>query len=116
MAHEFNVFVHTPTFGVSCQESVKRNIKQANLDRLLNLLNADKPFRWVVCQADSLRRTPPASIRRVLDDFSKTLDETYNRTLRGIDEEKQEYAQRLFRIPMPQCLLFDDFASKNSPQ
>ncbi|KAF8488041.1 hypothetical protein F5888DRAFT_1639463 [Russula emetica] len=98
MAHEFNVFVHTPTFGVSCQESVKRNVKQASLDQHLNLLNADKPFRWVVCQADSLHRTPPASIRRVLDDFPKTLDETFDRTLRGIDEEK-----RLFRIPMPQC-------------
>jgi len=41
MAHEFKVFVHTPTFGVSCQESVKRNDKQASLDRHLNLLNAD---------------------------------------------------------------------------
>jgi hypothetical protein len=41
MAHEFNVFVHTPTFGVSCQESVKPNDKQASFDRHLNLLNAD---------------------------------------------------------------------------
>ena len=33
----------------------------------------------------------------MLSDLPKTLDETYNRTLLGIDEEKREYAQRLFR-------------------
>jgi hypothetical protein len=33
----------------------------------------------------------------VLDDLPKTLEETYGRTLLGIDEEKREYAQRLFR-------------------
>ena len=35
----------------------------------------------------------------MLDDLPKTLDDTYRRTLLGIDEEKREYAQRLF-----QCL------------
>src|SRR6266852_333317 len=54
-------------------------------------------FRWVVCQVDRLRRTLPPSILRVLNDLPKTLDETYSRTLLGIDEEKREYAQRLFR-------------------
>src|SRR5882672_5625469 len=54
-------------------------------------------FRWVVCQIDRLRRSFPASIRSVLDDLPKTLDETYGRTLLGIDEEKREYALRLFR-------------------
>ena len=57
-------------------------------------------FRWVVCQLDSLRRTLPASIRKVLNNLPKTLDETYGRTLLGIDEEKREYAQRLFRCLM----------------
>jgi hypothetical protein len=33
----------------------------------------------------------------VLNDLPKTLDETYGRTLQGIDEEKRGYAQRLFR-------------------
>ena len=33
----------------------------------------------------------------MLEDLPKTLDETYSRTLLGIDEEKREYAQRLFR-------------------
>jgi len=51
----------------------------------------------VVCQIDRLRRSFPASIRSVLGDLPKSLDETYGRTLLGIDEEKREYAQRLFR-------------------
>ena len=46
---------------------------------------------------DRLCRTLPASIRKVLNDLPKTLDETYGSTLLGIDEEKREYAQRLFR-------------------
>ena len=36
----------------------------------------------------------------MLKDLPKTLDETYRRTLLGIDEEKREYAQRLFRCLM----------------
>jgi hypothetical protein len=51
----------------------------------------------VVCQVDRLCRTFPASIRSVLEDLPKTLDETYSRTLLGIDGEKREYIQRLFR-------------------
>jgi len=58
---------------------------------------ADGAFRWVVCQVDRLCRSFPASIRSVLEDLPKTLDETYGRTLLGIDDEKREYAQRLFR-------------------
>ena len=44
----------------------------------------------MVCQVDRLRRTFPASIRSVLNDLPKTLDETYRRTLLDIDEEKRE--------------------------
>ncbi len=54
----------------------------------------------MVCQIDRLRRTLPASIRKVLNDLPKTLDETYRGTLLGIDEVKREYAQRLFRCLM----------------
>src|SRR6267154_2992162 len=54
-------------------------------------------FRWVFCQVDSLRRAFPISIRKILNDLPKTLDETYGRTLLNIDVEKREFAQRLFR-------------------
>ena len=50
---------------------------------------------------DRLRRSFPASIRRALNELPRTLDETYERILLEIDEEKQEYAIRLF-----QCLAF----------
>ena len=50
-----------------------------------------------MCQVDALHGTFSASIRKVLNDLPKTLDETYERTLLGIDGVKREYAQRLFR-------------------
>jgi len=53
----------------------------------------------VHCQIETLRRCFPPSIRRILDELPKTLDETYERILLEIDEEKQIYANRLF-----QCL------------
>jgi hypothetical protein len=46
---------------------------------------------------DTLRRHFPASIRSALNDLPKTLDDTYGRALLGIDDEKRECAQRLFR-------------------
>jgi hypothetical protein len=51
----------------------------------------------VVCQVDRLCRTLPGGIRSVLGDLPRTLDETYGRTLLGINEEMRKYAQRLFR-------------------
>src|SRR5260221_14534263 len=46
-----------------------------------------------------LRRCLPGTIRRALDDLPRSLDETYERILFSIGEERWEYAQRLF-----QCL------------
>ena len=51
------------------------------------------------CQLETLRRCLPTVIGRALDELPKSLDETYNRTLLGIEEEKQEFAHRLL-----QCL------------
>jgi len=47
----------------------------------------------------TLRRCLPTVIGRALDELPKSLDETYERTLLGIEEEKREFAHRLF-----QCL------------
>ena len=52
------------------------------------------------CQIETLRRSFPPSIRRILGELPKTLDETYERMLLEIDEEKRTYAHRLF-----QCLV-----------
>ena len=60
-------------------------------------------FRWVFCQLDTLRRCFPGSIRRALKELPRTLDETYERILLGIDEEKWEYALRLFQCLTVSC-------------
>src|SRR6266702_5276016 len=57
-------------------------------------------FRWVYCQLDALRRYLPANIQHALNRLPETLDETYERTLLDIPEEKWEHAHRLF-----QCLI-----------
>ena len=51
------------------------------------------------CQIETLRRCFPQSIKRALGELPKTLDDTYERTLQDIDEEKRGYAHRLL-----QCL------------
>jgi ankyrin repeat protein len=54
----------------------------------------------VHCQVETLRRCFPPSIRHILGELPKTLDETYERILLEIDGEKQPFAHRLF-----QCLV-----------
>jgi ankyrin repeat protein len=54
-------------------------------------------FRWVYCQIVYLRNCLPARIRRALDELPETLDETYERTLKDIDEQNWEFAHRLFQ-------------------
>ena len=52
-------------------------------------------FRWVFCQLETLRHTFPRNLRLVLEELPKSLDETYERMLKGISEGHQEYARRL---------------------
>jgi ankyrin repeat protein len=56
-------------------------------------------FRWVHCQLESLRHCLPPSVRHILGELPKTLDETYERILRDINEANREHAHRLL-----QCL------------
>ncbi len=49
------------------------------------------------CQLETIRRCFPSSIRQILNELPTTLDETYERTLLEIPEEKWEHAHRLFR-------------------
>ena len=55
-------------------------------------------FRWVYCQLDNLRRCLPSSIRKVLNELPTTLDDTYERILLGIPEQKRQHAYRLFQF------------------
>ncbi|KAH9989060.1 P-loop containing nucleoside triphosphate hydrolase protein [Russula compacta] len=61
---------------------------------------ANGMFRWVFCQLETLRRCFPPSIQRILDELPTTLDETYERMLLEIPEEKWIHAHHLF-----QCLI-----------
>ena len=57
----------------------------------------------VVCQLDILRRSFPASIRRVLKELPMTLDETYERILLEMDSKEREYVIRLLQCLAVSC-------------
>jgi hypothetical protein len=52
-------------------------------------------FRWVFCQLETLRRSVHRNLRGILAKLPKTLDETYERVLRDINEDNREHARRL---------------------
>src|ERR1700727_1950832 len=56
-------------------------------------------FRWVFCQLETLRHCFPPNLRRFLNELPESLDETYERILRGINKAQKEDARRLL-----QCL------------
>ncbi|KAF8461786.1 hypothetical protein DFH94DRAFT_687010, partial [Russula ochroleuca] len=78
-----------------------RRWKEEDKELVIKVLTerADGMFRWAYCQLEFLRHCLPPSIRRVLDELPKTLDETYERILMEISKEKRVYARRLL-----QCL------------
>ncbi|KAN0139154.1 hypothetical protein V8E53_003043 [Lactarius tabidus] len=60
---------------------------------------ADGMFRWVFCQLDALQHCIPPNLRQYLGELPETLDETYERILRGINKAQKDNAHRLL-----QCL------------
>src|ERR1700741_2437046 len=54
-------------------------------------------FRWVHCQLEYLGGCLPGRIQRALDELPATLDGTYERTLREIQDTNWEFAQRLLQ-------------------
>ena len=56
-------------------------------------------FRWVFCQLEVLRICFPSNLRRILEELPKSLDDTYMRILREINNANQDHAYRLL-----QCL------------
>ena len=57
-------------------------------------------FRWVFCQLEVLRYCFPSSVRYKLDELPETLDETYERMLRGIQKAKRDHARHLLQCSM----------------
>ena len=64
--------------------------------RVLTLLHR---FRWVFCQLDALQHCIPPNLRQYLNELPDTLDETYDRILKGINKSQKDNAHRLL-----QCL------------
>jgi ankyrin repeat protein len=58
----------------------------------------DRRFRWAFCQLETLRRTPLQKVPLALKALPKGLNETYERTLQSLDEEKWEYTHRIFQF------------------
>ena len=56
-------------------------------------------FRWVFCQLDALQHCIPPNLRQYLNELPDTLDETYDRILKGINKVQKDNAHRLL-----QCL------------
>ena len=56
-------------------------------------------FRWVFCQLDALQHCFPPNLRQFLKELPETLDETYERILKGINKAQKDNAHRLL-----QCL------------
>ena len=56
-------------------------------------------FRWIFCQLEVLRHCFPANLCRTLEQLPKSLDETYKRILKEIDNANWDHAYRLL-----QCL------------
>ena len=54
-------------------------------------------FRWVFCQLDALRHCFPPNLRQYLNELPETLDETYERILKGINKAQKDNAHRLLR-------------------
>ncbi|KAH9172792.1 ankyrin repeat-containing domain protein [Lactarius sanguifluus] len=60
---------------------------------------ADGMFRWVYCQLEMLRLCFPSRVRRFVNELPDSLDETYERVLKGIPRMNQGHVHRLL-----QCL------------
>jgi ankyrin repeat protein len=52
-------------------------------------------FRWVFCQLDTLQHCLPQNLRRFLNELPETLDETYERILKGINKAQKDDTRRL---------------------
>ena len=63
-----------------------------------SLILSDR-FRWVFCQLEVLRHCFPNNLLRILQELPKSLDETYQRILKEINNSNQKEAHRLL-----QCL------------
>ena len=58
----------------------------------------DPRFRWASCQLDVLRHCLLRDIQVTLDKLPSTLNETYERMLKNIDQKKRKFAHYIFQF------------------
>ena len=58
---------------------------------------ASNRFRWVFCQLEVLRHCFLSNLRRILEELPKSLDDTYKRILKQINNANWAHAHRLLR-------------------
>ncbi|KAH8980461.1 hypothetical protein EDB92DRAFT_1820544 [Lactarius akahatsu] len=73
--------------------------KDMVIEKLAEKADGMYGFRWVYCQLEVLRCCFPANVRRTLEELPKSLDETYERILKEINNANREHSHRLL-----QCL------------
>ncbi|KAI0255528.1 hypothetical protein BJV78DRAFT_681434 [Lactifluus subvellereus] len=93
-------YVHSVIY--SDKEQGMKRWRQDVKDLVIKTLSekANGMFRWVICQLELLRKCPTRNVLGVLNKLPKSLDETYLRVLKGVDEESREDVYRLL-----QCLV-----------
>ncbi|KAN0141750.1 hypothetical protein V8E53_000212 [Lactarius tabidus] len=91
---DINAYV---TFVAQSVTKWRDDDKKMVIDQLTE--NADGMFRWVYCQLEALQPCFPNNLRRMLEELPKSLDETYQRILKEINNANQKQAHQLL-----QCL------------
>ncbi|KAH9170736.1 hypothetical protein EDB89DRAFT_2071643 [Lactarius sanguifluus] len=97
------------TFVVHSDRRMKRwrdDDKDAVIENLTK--KADGMFRWVFCQLEVLRHCFPTNLRRILEELPKSLDETYKRILKEINNANREHVlEGLFGALDAQGIVFE---------
>ena len=70
------------------------------LERLYRSLMLSNRFRWVYCKLDVLRQCHRNDLRRFLKELPRSLDETYERILKKINDANPKQAHRLLQCIM----------------
>src|SRR6201996_9059226 len=73
------------------------------MNTIVPLTCVSSRFLWVFCQLEVLRHCFPSNLRRALKELPKSLDETYKRVLKDINNANREHAYRLLQCLAVAC-------------
>src|SRR6201996_2221980 len=73
------------------------------MNTIVPLTCVSSRFRWVFCQLEVLRHCFPSNLRNIIEELPKSLDDTYKRILREINNANQVHAYRLLQCLAVAC-------------